>query len=97
MLTGAATATSTTATSGGYSGLLFLALIVLTLGYLGLCWIWPFRPCRHCRGYGRFTGPMRGIRLCRRCDGTGLKLRAGRRVWNAGAKTYRDRKPRSRR
>lgn len=86
----AATATE----SGGYSALVLLLAILVTLGYLVLCAVWPFRACRHCGGYGRFKGPMGGIRLCRRCDGTGLKLRAGRRMWNAGAKTYRQLKPR---
>ena len=54
-----------------------------TLGYLGLCLVWPYRACRHCQGLGRFHGPFHGIRLCGRCDGTGLRLRLGRRVWNA--------------
>jgi hypothetical protein len=94
VLTTAATATATTSPFAGLSPLLALTMIIVTAGYLLLCWIWPFRACRHCRGVGRFMGPMRGIRLCRRCDGTGLKLRAGRRLWNAGTKTYRQLTPR---
>lgn len=69
---------------------LMILLVIVTLGYLGWCAVWPFRACRRCHGMGRFTGPMRGIRLCRRCDGTGVRLRTGRRVWNAATRLYRD-------
>lgn len=64
------------------STLLILASL-FTLGYIAQCVRWPYRPCRHCGGFGQFTGPFGGIRLCRRCQGSGLRLRVGRRVWNA--------------
>lgn len=68
------------------SGPLTLLLIVVTVGYLLVCAAFPFRRCRHCGGAGRFHGGFGGIRLCGRCRGTGLRLRAGRRVWNAFAR-----------
>ena len=67
---------------------IFTALI--TVGYLASCVIWPYKACRGCRGYGQTSGPFGGIRLCRACDGTGLRLRLGRRVWNATRRLYRD-------
>lgn len=72
---------------------LILITVLVTLGYLLVCGIWPFRACRRCQGTGRLRGPMRGIRLCVRCDGTGLRLRFGRRLWNASRRAYRGIKP----
>ena len=40
----------------------------------------PFRHCWHCGGDGR-NGPGARSR-CKHCDGTGLQLRYGRRVFN---------------
>lgn len=59
-------------------------LALVAAGYLLGCAAFPYRKCRACRGMGRHTsGLLGGIRLCRRCDGDGLQLRAGRRMWNA--------------
>ncbi|KAA5829555.1 hypothetical protein F1721_24885 [Saccharopolyspora hirsuta] len=59
-----------------------LHLTVLTVaavgGYLGTCLIWPYKNCRTCRGQGKLRAFM-GVRYCPPCDGTGLRLRAGRR------------------
>jgi hypothetical protein len=33
---------------------------------------------------------MRGIRLCHRCQATGLRLRWGRRAWNGARYLYRE-------
>ncbi|OHV44936.1 hypothetical protein BCD48_23865 [Pseudofrankia sp. BMG5.36] len=58
--------------------------MIVTVGYGVLCWIRPFRPCRHCAGTTRTTGRFTGRpRPCRHCDHTGLTLRAGRRATNA--------------
>jgi len=62
----------------------------VALGYIGLCVVWPFTACRHCHGLGQFHGPFGGIRLCGTCEGTGLRLRLGRRIWNAVRRTYRE-------
>ena len=68
-----------------------LALPLLTLGYLGLCQISPFRRCRACAGtglarrqYGRVSRP------CRRCDATGIRLRFGTHLINEARRIHRD-------
>lgn len=86
MLVLAATAT----TRNDLTDALPLLLIVVTVGYLAVCAVWPFKACRRCRGTGRRRGPMRGIRLCHRCNATGLRLRWGRRVWNGTRRLYRE-------
>jgi hypothetical protein len=40
--------------------------------YALACWLAPFGPCGRCRD----RDP-----LCRFCDGTGRRVRAGRRAW----------------
>jgi hypothetical protein len=72
-----------TATPGvDLSGVLTFALIIVTVGYLLLCMLFPVRRCPHCKGMGRTDRWLRGIRLCLHCRGSGLRMRAGRRVWN---------------
>ncbi|MEV0561955.1 hypothetical protein [Dactylosporangium sp. NPDC050588] len=79
MPTLAATATDNAAATG----LLFLALTVLTLSYLAACWLWPFVACRRCSGTGKRRALIgRAFGICRRCDGTGRQLRPGRRALN---------------
>lgn len=68
--------------------LLFVPLI--TFGYAVSCALWPYKACRRCEGHGQISGPFGGIRLCRHCDATGLRLRLGRRAWNAFRRLYRD-------
>jgi hypothetical protein len=60
--------------------------LLLTLGYLGTCLLFPFRACKHCQ----LQGWLGGIRFCPACNGTGLRLRAGRRLINALRRTYRE-------
>jgi hypothetical protein len=69
---------------------LWLPGLLVTLGYLGTCFVWPFKACRVCQGHGQIVGPFRGIRLCGYCAGTGLRLRLGRRLINAAGRLYRD-------
>jgi hypothetical protein len=67
-----------------------LLLTLLTVGYLLACAVWPYRPCSRCRGTGRVRSPLgRSLRLCRRCNATGLRLRAGRHIWNWLRRTRR--------
>jgi hypothetical protein len=62
---------------------LILSLIAVTLGYIGMCAVWPFASCRKCGGTGRHRSPSgRAWRYCHRCHGTGARLRTGRRIWN---------------
>ncbi|WP_213456670.1 hypothetical protein [Rhizomonospora bruguierae] len=51
--------------------------------YLFLCAAFPFGHCRRCHGDGRLYSPVsrRIFRLCPRCDGTGRRVRIGRRVY----------------
>jgi hypothetical protein len=77
-------------TLGPLANTLLVASPFVTLGYVGLCLLWPFKACRHCGGYGQRHGLLGGIRLCGHCNGTGLRLRLGRRVWNALRRLYRD-------
>lgn len=58
-------------------------IVLLIVGYLLACWIWPFAACRRCDGDGKFRSPSgKAWRPCRKCRGTGARLRIGRRVWN---------------
>lgn len=73
------------------SGLLAAAAAIVTLGYLAVVAAWPFKGCRRCRGTGKLRSPVgRAIRYCPRCLGSGLRLRAARRVWNYVARLHRD-------
>ena len=80
---------------------LILTTVAVTLGYGMVCWVWPFRACRKCHGSGRLHTPTRlrraglgrGVRPCRRCDATGLRLRAGRRLHAAIRRLRTDLRP----
>jgi hypothetical protein len=78
MSTLAATTTPAAAThSHSVAGLIavaVLALVIVTAGYLATCWLFPFTTCRH-------HNPRSSWR-CRRCEGTGHRLRTGRRLLN---------------
>ncbi|MFF2074629.1 hypothetical protein ACFVXG_07720 [Kitasatospora sp. NPDC058162] len=73
-------------------------LMLVTLCYAVLCAVSPFTTCRKCSGFGA-TAPGRLRRrpqACRRCHGSGLRLRLGRRLHNhslratEGARRLRD-------
>ena len=84
MVTLAATATPPPVDNSTVIGFLFIALVVVTLGYAFGCWLWPFGACRRCKGTGKRRSPFgRAFGLCRRCDGTGRTLRIGRRIINS--------------
>lgn len=56
--------------------------VIWALGYVVACRIWPYANCRKCSGDGKFRSPSgRAWRLCRRCKGSGSRVRFGRRVW----------------
>jgi len=68
-----------------------LTAIVLSAAaiYLLACWAWPFAACRACHGDKRRRSPTgRSWRTCKRCKGTGQRLRVGRRIWNHWSRTY---------
>lgn len=75
-----------TATGAGISiGLLLMILSGVTVSYAVGCWLWPFTRCPRCGGDGKRRSPFskgKTFGLCRRCDGTGRRLRWGRRFAN---------------
>lgn len=73
-----------------FASTVFLPALIITLGYLGSCVFWPFTACRRCHGYGQRHGWLGGIRFCPACDGTGLRLRFGRRVINSVRRIYQE-------
>jgi hypothetical protein len=82
-----------TAASDQFSGtgLLILAALTGAAAYTFACWIWPFRACTKCGGIGRFRSPTgRAWRPCRRCKGSGAKLRTGRRILTYLTRTHRN-------
>ncbi|MFD6640162.1 hypothetical protein ACFWDN_30585 [Micromonospora chalcea] len=66
-----------------------LTALGYTLCYLGVCAASPWGRCRRCHGrrYHRTTIGTR--RDCRRCDGTGIRVRLGRRLINYIRAEYR--------
>jgi hypothetical protein len=58
---------------------LCLVAAVWLVGYLIACAVWPYRRCGRCQGTGRRRSPSgRAWRPCRRCEGRGHAIRAGR-------------------
>jgi hypothetical protein len=60
-----------------------LAALGYAAWYLLTCAVWPWGPCRRCRGTGHRYSPLgrKAFRLCPPCDGTGRRVRIGRRIW----------------
>jgi hypothetical protein len=72
-----------------------LAATQLTLAaaavYALLCWVLPFGCCQRCKATGAHPRLItRRLRTCRRCRGSGRRLRHGRRVFNHLARIHRD-------
>lgn len=58
--------------------LLVLALLII-VGYVIACVVWPFAACRRCSGTGKRRSPSgRAWRPCGRCGGNGARVRWGR-------------------
>ncbi len=73
-----------------WPAVIIVAVLLATALYLLACWIWPFAACRKCDGLGRFHSWWGGSwRKCRRCKGSGERLRFGHRVVNAIRRAYR--------
>jgi hypothetical protein len=69
--------------------LLILFVLILTVGYAARCWLKPFTTCNRCNGTKTVKGSIldqlirgQAERPCPRCNGTGLRLRIGRLVYN---------------
>ncbi|RLV01337.1 hypothetical protein CTZ27_12610 [Streptomyces griseocarneus] len=70
------------------------ALVLVALSYGALCALSPIGACRKCKGWGAKihqtrTGRLKRGRTCRRCDGYGVRLRLGRRLYNATVRLHR--------
>ncbi|WTW96859.1 hypothetical protein OG216_27415 [Streptomycetaceae bacterium NBC_01309] len=79
--------------------------LAVAAGYALLCWVSPYGACRACDGTGNHiswherraarngtaTKPKRRIRKpCKRCKGSGARLRIGRRLHNSGRRLHHD-------
>lgn len=58
--------------------------IALAAGYYFSCKWWPYGPCLGCIGHpGRNRGSnARRWGTCKRCKGTGKRIRLGARIWH---------------
>ncbi|MFJ9914717.1 hypothetical protein [Actinacidiphila glaucinigra] len=70
-------------------------LLLVTLGYGATCAASPFGRCRKCQGFGFEMSRDRKGRLkrgkdCRRCKGTGHRIRTGRWLYNRAVRLYRE-------
>ncbi|HEY3718412.1 MAG TPA: hypothetical protein VGL39_28140 [Jatrophihabitantaceae bacterium] len=72
--------------SGGHVhwwALLALALGTAALIYAMACAVTPFARCRRCDGNGKYRKPTgRAWHPCKRCKGSGHRLRWGRHITN---------------
>lgn len=60
----------------------FLTFLAASGVYFLACWWFPFAACFRCDGDGKFRSRSgKAWRYCRRCKGSGNRLRIGRRVW----------------
>jgi DnaJ-class molecular chaperone len=68
------------------------AVVVVTAGYVVACTVAPWGHCRKCHGLGRKTNRSGKVTRawCRRCNGTGLRVRVGRRIWTWINREYRE-------
>ena len=59
------------------------ALVLAAAGYALACVVTPFARCRRCDGNGKYRKPTgRAWHPCKRCSGSGHRLRWGRHVTN---------------
>lgn len=67
------------------TGYVIVMTVVIVAVYAISCWWWPFTTCWKCEGVGSKFARRDGKvwRDCRRCKGSGKRLRVGRLVWNA--------------
>jgi hypothetical protein len=67
------------------TAVLLLLAVLAGLGYAAACRWWPYSRCWACDGSGKRTSPGgKHWRPCRRCGGSGTRIRLGRRLFTAG-------------
>ncbi len=82
-MTGSLLAATTTAPPNPARWIALAVLGWLVL-YAAMCALWPYRAHGRCHGTGKLRSPGgKSWRGCRGCAGTGQKVRAGRRGWDA--------------
>ncbi|WP_112248799.1 hypothetical protein [Kribbella monticola] len=84
-LTAATHGSALAATAHGIAQAATVALIVTVsiAFYLFTCLVWPFGKCCRCKGAGKFKSPFgNAYRHCGKCEGSGLRVRVGRKVIN---------------
>lgn len=65
--------------------------LFITIRYVAKCCIQPFGTCRKCQGKRHLPKRIgRGTHECRRCKGTGLRLRWGRHLFNFTRRLHSD-------
>ena len=70
-----------------------VGLFVLAVVHIGLYAAYPFKTCRTCKGTGKHRAALAlAYRYCHPCGGSGMRLRTGRKVWNAFTRTRRNRR-----
>ncbi|MFC4146809.1 hypothetical protein ACFO0M_11155 [Micromonospora mangrovi] len=67
-----------------------LTVLGYALCYLVVCVASPWGRCRRCHGRRYHRTAIGTRRDCRRCDGTGIRVRAGRRLLDHIRAEYRD-------
>jgi hypothetical protein len=59
------------------------AVVIGGPAYYAACWFWPYTSCGRCGGGGRKRSPSgKNWRPCRKCKGSGTRLRTGRKIAN---------------
>lgn len=68
---------------GTFATLASLIIAGYAACYTVACWLFPWANCRRCGGDGKLRNPLarHTFRLCARCDGTGRRVRIGRRIF----------------
>ncbi|GAB2565101.1 hypothetical protein [Kribbella endophytica] len=80
---------TTTVHTAGQIATVALIVTVAAAFYLLTSAVWPFGKCRRCKGAGKFKSPFgNAYRHCGRCDGSGLRVRFGRKVISYYRRTH---------
>ncbi|MEU8188065.1 hypothetical protein [Micromonospora carbonacea] len=67
-----------------------LATLIYAASYLAVCAVSPWGRCRRCHGHRSHRTTIGTRRDCPRCDGTGIRVRTGRRLLDHIRIEYRD-------
>jgi DnaJ-class molecular chaperone len=64
-------------------GTLIVAALVGLAVYVGSLWLYPYESCPSCKGSSgkRMSSTGKAWGDCRHCEGSGKRMRLGRRIW----------------